>query len=191
MGRYTWFKIYAEKWLRGKLRQEDPIVRSVFLDILCMAADSPYCPEIKASDRVGYTDEQFCDMLQLKPEEWILGKQRLKIRGSIAVTENNTIIVRRWKKYQSAYERQKPYQQKYHGKLKELGHKSVHAYFSDVVKDLTRKSSEDKIFEALKNLPDTWHDSLHGALNKIYPGGHSYIRAKRRYDEYREIHGRG
>lgn len=189
MGRYTWFKIYADRWLRGKLRQETPATRGIFGDLLALAADTPYCPEIKASEQVGFTDEQFCDMLCLKPEEWILAKQRLKILGSIVVRDNNTIVIKNWQKYQSKYDRLKPYQQKYQKKLKTIGHVSLQEYFSATIASLAKHSSEDVIYEALTNLPPSWHESLHSALTRLYPGGSSYVKAKRRYEEQREIHG--
>lgn len=49
------------------------------------------------------------------------------------------------------------------------------------VNDLSKSSSADKILKWLQQLPERMHGDLCQKLNRMYPGGHSYVQAKDRY----------
>lgn len=117
MGRRTWIKLYSNKVLRGSIRQEDPIVRSVFFDLLAMAADSAYGDSgiIKLADDVGFTDGNISGILNISLDIWKKAKKRLSDHPKpkenririIPLKQDYAIEIINWKKYQSEYERQK------------------------------------------------------------------------------------
>jgi len=42
MASRTWFKIYADKWLTGTIREESPSVRGIFVDLLALAGGGEF-----------------------------------------------------------------------------------------------------------------------------------------------------
>ncbi|MCK4820060.1 hypothetical protein KA005_30120, partial [bacterium] len=129
--RLPWFKILVDEWLRGDgkkfpIRKEKPITRDVLTGLLAMAADSPYerdgIRELKVTDKLGYSDDQFCKILNLSMEEWLFGKNRLEERKSIDVNESNIIRILNWSRYQTVYDRTKKAQKRYREKLRDAGY---------------------------------------------------------------------
>ena len=96
MGRRTWIKIYADKWLRGTIREEPPEIRGIWIDLLALAGDSAYGDEgiIRLAPGCGLTDEQICVILNINNDLWQRAKQRLIETERITVTDNNEIIIK-------------------------------------------------------------------------------------------------
>ena len=114
MGSRTWFKVYSDKWLTGTIREETPEVRSVWIDLLALAAAGGYgdSGEIKYNDSVGLTDKQIAAALRISPRLWRMAKTRFLGTNRIEITENGAIRIVNWAKYQSEYGRQKPWRER-------------------------------------------------------------------------------
>lgn len=114
MGRRTWVKIYCDKWLRGTLREETLDLRGAWIDLLALAGDSAYgdIGKISLADKCGLTDKQICIILNIKNKKWQDIKKRLIETDRIKANGYNEIEIINWDKYQSEYERQKPYREK-------------------------------------------------------------------------------
>lgn len=118
MGRRTWIKIYTDKWLRGSIRKEQVMVRSIFIDLLALAGDSAYGDSglIQLAEGVGFTDETIACMLNVPLYDWQKAKDTLsnhkdKEENRIKICELGhgfSIEIINWHKYQSEYSRQKP-----------------------------------------------------------------------------------
>jgi len=111
MASRTWIKIYCDKWLNGTLRDETPEFRGIWVDLLVLAGSGKYgdSGEIKITDQVGFLDEQLADLLQISRQKWVTIKKKLIETDRVIVKNNNTIAIKNWSKYQSEYDRQKPY----------------------------------------------------------------------------------
>jgi hypothetical protein len=107
----TWIKIYCDKWLSGSLREESPEIRGIWADILALAGSGLYgdIGEIKLQNGIGLTDFQFQKLLNLSKYQWRKAKKRLLDTQRITIDGENVIRIVNWKRYQSEYERQKPY----------------------------------------------------------------------------------
>ena len=118
MGRRTWFKVFVSPWLRGTLREETAELRGVWADVLALAGDSAYGDKgtIQLAPGVGLTDAQIVEVLKLQPGEWERSKPRLQVTDRITVNGGNSIQIVNWARYQSEYERQKPYRMTSHKK---------------------------------------------------------------------------
>lgn len=119
LGRRTWIKIFSEKWLRGSIRQEKPEVRGIWIDLLALAADSAYGDSglIRLAPGVGLRDEQIAKMLNLTPQLWVATRVRLEKTDRISINKDKEITITNWKKYQSEYNRQKPYRKQLQSKV--------------------------------------------------------------------------
>jgi len=122
VGTRTWVKIFAEPWLTGTLREETAELRGLWADLLCLAATGVYgdTGRVALPGGVGLTDEQLAAILGVEPALWQAAKARLVETERIIVTERGCIQICNWAKYQSEYERQKPYRkgQKGDGRVK-------------------------------------------------------------------------
>ena len=88
---------------------KDPGERFVWFGFLLLAGDSAYEGKITLTEDMGYSDEQLGSMLKCDP---ILIKRAKKVMvkfDKIKILDNNIIQIVNWKKYQSEYQRQKPY----------------------------------------------------------------------------------
>ncbi len=114
MGSRTWIKVYCNKWLEGTLREETSDVRGVWIDLLVLAGSGQYgdTGEIKLSNGVGFTDRQIAEILHISPALWRRAKARFIETGRIIMTPRGAISITNWSKYQSEYERQKPYRER-------------------------------------------------------------------------------
>lgn len=114
MGRFTWIKIYCENWLRGSIRQEPPEIRGIWVDLLTLAGDSAYgdVGEIKLADKLGLTDKQLCQLLNITDDLLQKAKKRLIETERIKIDNDNVIIIINWQKYQSEYQRIRKYTKK-------------------------------------------------------------------------------
>ena len=111
MSSRTWIKVYCEKWLSGTIREERPDVRSVWIDLLALAGNGLYgdIGEIKLANGVGLTDTQIAEILHITKSLWKKSKKRFLESQRIGITPKGAIRIINWSKYQSEYERQKPY----------------------------------------------------------------------------------
>ena len=113
MGSRTWIKIYCDKWLMGTLREDAPDVRGVWIDLLTLAGIGQYgdTGEIKLTNGVGFTDGQIAEILHIPKSLWLKAKHRLLETERIEISPRGAIRIVKWSKYQSEYNRQKPYRQ--------------------------------------------------------------------------------
>ena len=111
MGSRRWFKVHSREWIRGTLREETSEIRGVWIDILALATSGQYgdTGEIKLQNGVGLSDRQICEILAVRPALWRKAKQRLLETDRIEITPKGAISIVNWRKYQSEYNRQKPY----------------------------------------------------------------------------------
>jgi hypothetical protein len=109
--RRNWIKIYVDQCLRGTMMDEmkDPGERFLWFAFLLLAGDSPYEGKIALTEDMGYTDEQLGSMLKCDPGLIQRAKKVMVKYDKIKVLKNNIIQIVNWKKYQSEYQRQKPY----------------------------------------------------------------------------------
>ena len=122
MGRRTWFKIYAEQWLKGSIAEEPLAIRGLWASLLALAANSEYgdIGKIQVMDSVGFTDEQIAKLLKVPKDEWMQGKKRLIETERITVhNDTNVIAILNWSKYQSEYHRQKPHRSEEFKRIRE------------------------------------------------------------------------
>jgi len=113
MGSRSWFKVYPDKWLKGTLSAETPEIRGVWIGLLALAAAGNYGDngEIKYNDDIGLTDQQIAAALSIEIRLWRKAKKRFLETNRIEIAENGAILITNWKKYQSEYNRQKPWRQ--------------------------------------------------------------------------------
>lgn len=88
---------------------KDPGERFLWFAFLLLAGDSPYEGKIALTEDMGYTDEQLGSMLKCDPGLIQRAKKVMVKYDKIKVLKNNIIQIVNWKKYQSEYQRQKPY----------------------------------------------------------------------------------
>jgi len=107
----TWIKIYCDKWLGGTIREETPLIRSVWVDLLTLAGSGRYGDTgiIQLAHNVGLTDEQLAAVLNIPINDWQTSKTKLSTTDRISTNGNNVITILNWRKYQSEYERQRSY----------------------------------------------------------------------------------
>lgn len=111
MGSRTWIKVHCDKWLEGTLRQETPEIRSVWIDLLVLAGSGQYgdTGQVRLTNGVGFSDRQVAEILNIPLRLWRRAKVRFVETDRIEVTTRGAIHIVNWSKYQSEYERQKPY----------------------------------------------------------------------------------
>ncbi|OBW61978.1 phage replisome organizer N-terminal domain-containing protein [Dehalococcoides mccartyi] len=116
MGSRTWFKIYPDNWLRNSIVGsetgfESMEERGVFSAVLALAASGRYgdIGAIKIGENIGYSDQQIADIFGINLDVWVKYKAIFIHKSRLSVDKNNLILVTNWTKYQSEYERQKPY----------------------------------------------------------------------------------
>lgn len=108
----TWIKIFCENWIEGPIRQETPLVRSVFIDLLALTGRLSNTGTISLPGGGGYTHEQLAKMLNISIKEWKYAVDRLSNHPSpeenrIMVDTSNEITILNWSKYQAEYEKRR------------------------------------------------------------------------------------
>jgi len=88
---------------------KDPGERFLWFAFLLLAGDSPYEGKIALTEDMGYNDEQLGSMLKCDPNLIKRAKKKMVKFNKIKILKNNVILIVNWKKYQSEYQRQKPY----------------------------------------------------------------------------------
>ena len=120
--RRTWVKFYCDQWLRGSIRQESLEVRAIFADLLAMAGDNAYGNDgmIQLAKDVGFNDGLIAGILNVPLKTWTLTKEQLSHHPDpeenrievISLHQGFAMRILKWSRYQSEYQRQKPYRQK-------------------------------------------------------------------------------
>jgi hypothetical protein len=145
----AWVKIYCDKWLSGTIREETPLCRSVWVDLITLAGSGRYGDTgiIQLSEAVGMTDEQIAAILHITLNDWLTTKQRLRDTGRISFNGSNIIAIINWQKYQSEYQRQRGY--------RELQPKvTTESYLNKLQPEVTPESDAEKRREEKENRID-------------------------------------
>jgi hypothetical protein len=195
MGRRTWIKIFAEKWLRGGIRQESAALRGTFVDLLVMAGDSAYADEgtIRITKGCGLTDGQVCKVLNLSPELWAEHKARLVEIGYVEISEANEITILEWSRFQSDYQRTKDAPSRHRKSTPTSTRESTgkKEKEKEKEKEIQKREVEGEREEAVKTHPcpqvtalvDLWHSTC-PALPKITDIGSLRDKARLRLKEH-------
>jgi len=111
MASRAWIKIHCDRWFDGTIRQEAPVTRAIWVDLLALAGSGRYgdTGEVKLAPGVGLTDDQICKIINVDSKTWLQCKARLIVTTRINADGNNVITILNWARYQSEYERQKKY----------------------------------------------------------------------------------
>ena len=111
--RRTWIKLWVDQLLRGEsFMQLNEQQRFVWIGLLLLAGDSAYPGCICLTEKIGYTDKQIAALLRTNKK---LINETIKIlekQDKIQIADGSIIKITNWVKYQSDYQRQKPYRQK-------------------------------------------------------------------------------
>jgi hypothetical protein len=101
-----WFKLYPEKWLLGSTRWElTAEQRAIFIDFLALAALNDHPGEFSY-----HSVKQLASQIHVRPKNLTFAIETLINTNKIEVDDTAKIIkIKNWRKYQSEYERQKPY----------------------------------------------------------------------------------
>jgi DNA-binding transcriptional regulator YhcF (GntR family) len=108
MGRRTWFKVFAEETLHGKLKSLTCEEFGTAMRILCMASDNVIQGEISYAKNIPFSVQQMAGIANCTVHNFHKTLLILEKKGTIFM-DNGIIKVKNWHKYQSEYERQKPY----------------------------------------------------------------------------------
>ena len=111
----TWIKIYCDKWLEGSLSKESIVLRGVWITLLALVGAGKYSDagELKVTTEVGLSDKNIAVALGVSHRKWTAAKGSLLKSGRITNDPTTNILkIMNWSKYQSEYERQKPYRRK-------------------------------------------------------------------------------
>lgn len=162
--RRNWIKLYVDQCLRGTMmdEMEDPAERFLWFAFLLLAGDSPYEGKIALTEDMGYSDEQLGSILKCEPSLIKRAKKVMIKYDKIKILNNNIIQIVNWKKYQSEYQRQKPYRsedgQKLLRKVTTKGDRQIEIRKErDREIDIDRDLEEDKeilnLLSKVKNYP--------------------------------------
>lgn len=113
MGSRTWFKIYADKWLDGSIRQDTPEIRAIFIDLLALAASGRWGDDgiIQVAPKTGFSAKQLAKISSISCTKMTRILNFLVKTNRISIDKTGVIIINNWKKYQSEYERQTHYRE--------------------------------------------------------------------------------
>lgn len=105
MARRRWFKIWTEKWLSGSTRKElRPDERSIWIDFLALAADSPDSGKVCLYSGVPYTNKQLCIMLNITSKQLNSARDKFIQYGKIKMVDSIPVIIN-WDIYQAEFNR--------------------------------------------------------------------------------------
>lgn len=113
--RRNWIKIYVDQCLRGTMISElTPAQRWVWIGLLLMGGDSTIEGVIfsrKDVDRtpLGFSDAAMAENLGVTRREYLAAKAKMIQHEKIEISEKGAIKILNWNKYQSEYQRQRPY----------------------------------------------------------------------------------
>jgi len=111
--RRPWIKLWTQAYLHGTTRQElKPDERSVWVDFMSLAGDSPVLGYICVAENVAYTDEQLAAILNISKELLIRAKSKMTEHGKIKENGSGIIEIVNFWKYQPQFDRNE-YQREY------------------------------------------------------------------------------
>lgn len=153
MGNRTWIKVHCDKWIEGTIREESPLVRSVFIDLIALAGSGMYGDkgEIKLQNDVGLTDKQLRLILHLTKQQWVAARNKLLKTERIAIDTDGVISICNWGKYQSEYERQKTYRSNQKLQVEVTGK----SYIGERERDIREREREREISQDSINKKNT------------------------------------
>lgn len=111
-GKRTWVKFWVIGWLHGSIRwQLDPAERSVWADLICLAGECGQNGAICDNDGVALPRAFIAGQFNIPTT--LLDRTIAKCIHDNRLTDNDGLLhIVNWEKYQSEYDRQKPYRQK-------------------------------------------------------------------------------
>jgi hypothetical protein len=113
-----WFKLYGHDLLYGStLKELNYKEFSIWIELLCLACDSPIDGLVMAREGEGYKPIEIA--LKIKAPLSVVKSALEKLQlpsgkdniPKIIILDNNIIKINKWHIYQSDYSRQKPYRQ--------------------------------------------------------------------------------
>ena len=107
-----WIKIWSNEWLKGSIRFDfTSEERGVWADLLALAGNCRQDGLISANETTPYPHSYIAGILNIP--EALLEQVLDKCVKSDRISENSHgIAITNWAKYQSEYDRQKPYREK-------------------------------------------------------------------------------
>jgi len=99
-----WIKLWVDKWLEGSIRLQPPLVRSIFIDILCLASKGDGKVAIAG---VGLTDEQIAEVVGVDVDTVKEAINILIESGRLVRLKSGILKVKNWSKYQVQGKEQK------------------------------------------------------------------------------------
>ena len=120
-----WIRLWPDYIINGTTFDElDAEVRGVWFSFLALAGYSPFPGEICIAKSLPYTREQMAAIIKI--DIGILNRaiDRMSCEEvrKIKVNETGTISILNWNKYQTEYERQKPFRRGLQGKVTKKGY---------------------------------------------------------------------
>ena len=111
-GKRTWVKFWVTGWLHGSIRwQLEPAERSVWADLICLAGECGRNGAICDNDGVPLPRTFIAGQFNIPTT--LLDRTIAKSIHDNRLSENEGLLsITNWEKYQSEYERQKPYREK-------------------------------------------------------------------------------
>jgi len=99
-----WIKLWVDKWLEGSIRLQPPLVRSIFIDILCLASKGDGKVAVAG---VGLTDEQIAEVVGVDVDTVKEAINILIESGRLVRLKSGILKVKNWGKYQVQGKEQK------------------------------------------------------------------------------------
>ncbi len=107
-----WIKLWPNEWLKGSIRFEFTAEeRGVWADLLALAGNCRQDGIISANQSMPYPHSYVAGILNISVELLDHVLEKCKQSGRISENEHG-IKITNWGKYQSEYDRQKPYRQR-------------------------------------------------------------------------------
>ena len=99
-----WIKLWVDKWLEGSIRLQPPLVRAIFIDILCLASKGDGKVAVAG---VGLTDEQIAEVVGVDVDTVKEAINILIESGRLVRLKSGILKVKNWGKYQVQGKEQK------------------------------------------------------------------------------------
>jgi len=110
--RRKWVKMWVNKVFEFYREVQDANARAIFWGLLALAGDNSIPGHICFTENIGFTIEQLCEKLYTSDTDIKSAFAVLEGARVIKILDKNIIKVLHWEKYQSEYDRQKPYRNK-------------------------------------------------------------------------------